>query len=205
MPSKIGYPQLSEATCYMITHVEKVVNTSTNSYMQVNVIALFQLGTVSLKKHQTSKINPPLKKTQKWTIIKDAMVNYSLAEFKNSIEYHSLFYRAEKKFCDENRSARRAMLLNNNHSRTYEVKDELGIFSVNTIIPSDPQTLQNLINEYVKYQNENWIQENAIHPWKAKKLLLNLLALKSWIPIVFVSIMRVDCVCMHATQAKEKT
>ena len=111
MSSKFGYPQLSEATCYMITHVEKVVNTSTNSYMQVNVIPLFQLDTVSLKTY--------------------------------------------KKFCDENPSMRRAMLLNNNHSRTYEVKDELDTFSVNTINPSDPQTLQNLIKECVKYQNEH--------------------------------------------------
>ena len=144
----------------------------------MNVIPLFQLDTVSLKtvvvnknveEATNIKINLPLKKTRKWTMIKDAMGNYSLAEFKNSIQYHSLFYRAEKKFCDEDTSVRRAVLLNNNHSRTYEVKDELDIFSVNTINPSDPQTLQNVIKECVKYQNEHWIQENAMHPWKAKK------------------------------------
>ena len=61
------------------------------------------------------------------------------------------------------------MLLNNNDSRTYEVRDELDIFSVNTVNPSDPQTLQNVIKECVKYQNEHWIQENAMHPWKAKQ------------------------------------
>ena len=63
------------------------------------------------------------------------------------------------------------MLLNNNHSQTYEAKDELDIFSVNTINPSDSQTLQNLIKECVKYQNEHWIQENVMHPWKTKKAL----------------------------------
>ena len=163
----------------MITYVEKVVNTSTNSYMQVNVIPLFQLDTASLKavivnksveEATNIKINLQLKKTRKWTIIKLAMVNYSLPEFKNSIQYHLLFYIAEKKFCDEDPSVRRAMLLNNNHSRTYEVKDELDIFSVNTINPSNPQTLQNLIKECVKFQNEHLIQENAMHPWKAKKV-----------------------------------
>ena len=91
MASKFGYPQLSEATCYMITHVEKAFNTSTNSYMQVNVIPLYQLDTDLLKtvivnknveKATNIKINLPLKKTRKWTMIKDAMVNYSLAEFK---------------------------------------------------------------------------------------------------------------------------
>ena len=132
----------------MITHVEKVVHTSTSSCMQVNVIHLFQLNNVLLKTVIVNKnveeathikINLPLKKTQKWTMIKDAMVNYSLAEFKSSIEYHSLFYRADKKFYDEDSSVRRAMLLNNNHLQTYEVKEELDIFSVNSINPSDPQ------------------------------------------------------------------
>ena len=134
--------------------------------MQVNVVPLFQLDTVSLKtvivnknveEATNTKINLRLKKTRKWTMIKDAMVNYSFAEFKNSKEYHSMVYRPEKKFCDKDRSVRRAMLLNNNHSRTYEVKDELDVFSVNTINPSDPQTLQNLIKACVKYQNEHWV------------------------------------------------
>ena len=52
------------------------------------------------------------------------------------MENHLMFYIAEKKFCEEDPSLKRTLLLNNNYTRNYKSKNKLDIFSVSAINPS---------------------------------------------------------------------